>query len=393
MTLHMIVGPPASGKSTYLAQNAGQAPRFDFDAVAATVAGGDATTATTADPVADVVLAMRRGLMGWCLDPETSPPELWVINANPSPSTIDRWVAAGGVFHLVDPGVDECLARAQRAGRPSETETAIRAWYAAPPALPDDYTTKGGPPMRTKDFTLRVKAAGPDDDVEGHGEDLADGEFIAYASVFDNRDSYGDIIRKGAFTETLAEWSTSGNTLPVLYGHDFGDPFSNIGAVVDVVEDDHGLRVKARLDLDNAKGAQVHRLLQEKRLSQMSFAFDVLEGAEMEVDGTWAYEIRRVKLYEVSVVPIGANQETSVVSVKSGDGGGDSTATKADDDTVDKARALLKQALDLLEPKAPADDEDDDTDDGDSADDGQTKSTTAAAVKARLAVLALKECS
>lgn len=391
MTLHMIVGPPASGKSTYLAQNAGQAPRFDFDAVAAPVAGGDATTATTADPVADVVLAMRRGLMGWCLDPETSPPELWVINANPSPSTIDRWVAAGGVFHLVDPGIDECLARAQRAGRPSETETAIRAWYAAPPALPDDQTTKGGPPMRTKDFTLRVKAAGPDDDVEGHGDDLADGEFIAYASVFDNRDSYGDIIRKGAFAETLAEWSTSGNTLPVLYGHDFGDPFSNIGSVVDVVEDDHGLRVKARLDLDNAKGAQVHRLLQEKRLSQMSFAFDVLEGAEMEVDGAWAYEIRRVKLYEVSVVPIGANQETSVVSVKSGDGGGESTATKADDDTVDKARALLKQALDLVEP-APAGDEGD-TDDGDSADAGNTKSTTAAAVKARLAVLALKECS
>ena len=39
---------------------------------------------------------------------------------------------------------------------------------------------------------LQIKAAGPDDG-------LKEGQFRAYASVFGNVDSYGDIVEKGAF--------------------------------------------------------------------------------------------------------------------------------------------------------------------------------------------------
>ncbi|MCW1013253.1 HK97 family phage prohead protease, partial [Streptococcus anginosus] len=72
----------------------------------------------------------------------------------------------------------------------------------------------------------------------------------------------------------------SGNNIPLLYGHDFADPFSNIGVVTSAVEDDHGLKIEAVLDLDNEKAAQVHRLIKERRLSQMSFAFRVLDAAD-----------------------------------------------------------------------------------------------------------------
>ena len=54
----------------------------------------------------------------------------------------------------------------------------------------------------------------------------------------------------------------------------------------------------------------------------MSFAYDVLEGGEAQRekpggDGTeTVYELRKLKLYEVSVVPIGANQETEILAVK-----------------------------------------------------------------------------
>jgi hypothetical protein len=53
----------------------------------------------------------------------------------------------------------------------------------------------------------------------------------------------------------------------------------------------------------------------------MSFAYDVLEGGEAQrekADGEkeTVYELRKLKLYEVSVVPIGANQETSILAVK-----------------------------------------------------------------------------
>lgn len=180
--------------------------------------------------------------------------------------------------------------------------------------------------MRSKDMAVRVKA-----------DDGESGEFTAYASVFDNIDSYGDVIRKGAFAESLEEWASSGNTMPVLYGHDFGDPFSNIGAVISAEEDDHGLKISAKIDLDNPKGAQVFRLLKEKRLSQMSFAFDVLDGEPAEVDGEHAYELNRLKLYEVSVVPIGANQDTEILAVKA-------LARVLDDaggDAIDRLREVL----------------------------------------------------
>lgn len=166
---------------------------------------------------------------------------------------------------------------------------------------------------RVKDAQVRIKA-GPEDD-------LAEGEFTAYASVFGNKDSYGDVVLPGAFTDTLAEWKDSGNVLPLLFGHNMSDPDYNIGGVKDAVEDDHGLLVTAQLDLDNPKAVQTYRLLKGRRLSQMSFAYDVLEGgmAQREKSGGETedvYELRKLKLYEVSTVPIGANQETSILAVK-----------------------------------------------------------------------------
>ena len=48
----------------------------------------------------------------------------------------------------------------------------------------------------------------------------------------------------------------------------------------------------------------------------MSFAYDVLDGAKAQKDGEDVYEIRDLKLYEVSVVTVGANSETEVLAVK-----------------------------------------------------------------------------
>lgn len=158
---------------------------------------------------------------------------------------------------------------------------------------------------------LSIKAAGPADD-------LAEGQFLAYASIFDNIDSYGDKVLKGAFTTTLAEWAASSDVIPLLYGHDMGDPDNNIGSVLEASEDDRGLLVKAQIDLDGGNGPQVYRLIKGKRLRQMSFAYDVVEGAWIDMkDEPSFYELRELKLYEVSVVPIGANQDTELLAVKS----------------------------------------------------------------------------
>lgn len=163
--------------------------------------------------------------------------------------------------------------------------------------------------MRWKNTQLVETKAGPD-------AGLADGQFEAYASIFGNTDSYGDVVVRGAFTDSLKEWEAGPGVLPVLWGHNFADPDYNIGHVIDAVEDERGLKVRAELDLESPKAAQVYRLLKAGRVSQMSFAYDVLDGAMAERDGEDVYELRRLKLYEVSVVPIGANQETEVLAVK-----------------------------------------------------------------------------
>ena len=162
--------------------------------------------------------------------------------------------------------------------------------------------------MKIKNASVRVKA-GPQDGLE-------EGQFTAYASVFGNKDSYGDVVVKGAFANTLAEWDAKESVIPLLFGHRMDDPDYNIGHVVKAEEDEHGLKVTAQLDLENPKAAQTYRLLKGRRIDQMSFAYDVLDGGPSEKSGEEFYELRELNLYEVSVVPIGANQETEVLAVK-----------------------------------------------------------------------------
>lgn len=162
--------------------------------------------------------------------------------------------------------------------------------------------------MKIKHATVRLKA--------GPADGLAEGQFEAYASIFGNVDSYGDVVRPGAFAKTLEDWAGSASFLPVLFGHNMMDPDYNIGHVVEAVEDEKGLRVLAQLDLDTPKGQQVHKLLKGKRINQMSFAYDVIDGGPATVDGVDVWELREVKVYEISVVTIGANDETEILAVK-----------------------------------------------------------------------------
>lgn len=163
--------------------------------------------------------------------------------------------------------------------------------------------------MRVKDYSLKIKSAGPADGLE-------DGQFVAYASVFGNIDSYGDVVQKGAFSSDLKAWAESDAPIPLLWGHDLTDMNNNIGHIVDASEDDHGLLVKAQLDLDMPNGATAYRLIKGRRVTDLSFAYDVLDETQGEVDGQKVNELRELKLYEVSVVPIGANRETEFLAVK-----------------------------------------------------------------------------
>src|SRR5690606_10110985 len=166
--------------------------------------------------------------------------------------------------------------------------------------------------MKYKMTPLDIKAAGAD-------AGLNEGEFVGYASVFGNVDSYGDVVVKGAFDRTLKGYGEKGAGIPAYWSHRMDDPDMNIGKTVEAFEDDHGLRVRVQLDLDSPKGKQVHKLIKEGRVGMMSFAYEVKDGLFREAtdDLPAHYELRDLELYEVSVVPIGANTATELIDVKS----------------------------------------------------------------------------
>ena len=232
----------------------------------------------------------------------------------------------------------------------------------------------------TIDRPIEIKA-GPDDG-------LAEGEFTAYASVYDNVDSYGDVVTKGAFANTLASWKDSGAPIPLYWGHNIADPDFNIGEIVEAVEDDRGLLVKARLDLDNPKSAQTYRLLKGRRVREMSFGFATVKATDAERDGRYVRQLDEVKLFEVSVVPVGANPDTEVIAVRAAASSlamqakaGRTFSTK-NEETVRAVVADLRDAADSLEDMLPASEGGDETSSDDSGDtDDQDKASAEGSVE------------
>lgn len=202
--------------------------------------------------------------------------------------------------------------------------------------------------FKIKNTPLRVKAAGPDDNLD-------EGVFEAYASVFGNTDSYGDIVEPGAFTRTLAEWKDRGETIPVLWGHDMHDPFANIGGILSAEEDEHGLKVTGQLDLDNPTAAQVYRLMKGRRTNRMSFAYSVRD-SEKRDDGN---HLKDLDLFEVSVVQVPANDLAEVLTVKSAA----DALVKAGRVLSQKNESALREARDSIDSvlKSLGDEEDEAT--------------------------------
>lgn len=224
------------------------------------------------------------------------------------------------------------------------------------------------PEFGMKTATIKFKSDG-----------LAEGEFIGYASIFGNKDSYGDVVIEGAFAVTLAEWERTGLKIPVLWGHNTADPDFNLGECITAEEDSKGLKVHVKLDLECPKAASTYRLLKAGRVNQMSFAYKVIDGAYIQPEGegmSWRdayYELRELQLYEVSVVPIGANDQTEILAVKSFANAlvakaGRSLSSK-NEDAIRGAVTQLEEATlalkSVLPDDAPADDDGDEPKAGD----------------------------
>ena len=143
------------------------------------------------------------------------------------------------------------------------------------------------------------------------------GTITGYASTWTREpDSYGDIVVKGAFAESINNIKAEGKVLPLLYNHDNEELKNFIGTVTELEEDDHGLKFTATFDA-TPEAQRARELAMDGRLAKFSFAYDVLDQGEVTLeDGRNANELRKLNIHEVSLVLYPANPDTSVVSVK-----------------------------------------------------------------------------
>jgi HK97 family phage prohead protease len=183
-------------------------------------------------------------------------------------------------------------------------------------------------------------------------KDAGTGSIEGYASTWVKKpDSYGDVVRKGAFSKTLKEDWNGGKGIPFLWAHQMDNLKSFIGTA-DADEDDYGLHFVATFD-GTEEAQRVRNLYKDGRLRKFSFAFDVLENGLITLeDGTKANELRELKLFEISAVTVPANDTAEMIDIKAG-----RRNSKKDADAIRQAITLLQGVLD--DEENPDDGEDD----------------------------------
>lgn len=134
--------------------------------------------------------------------------------------------------------------------------------------------------------------------------------FSGYASLFNNIDHQNDVIIKDAF-----EKEKLNGLYPLLWQHDKTKP---IGKIIKIFEDNNGLYVTCEINLELSLGKEVSIMIDDKIMNYLSIGYTPLEydysssTSSMERIRT----IKRIKLWEVSVVTFPANQSAKIFQQK-----------------------------------------------------------------------------
>ena len=181
------------------------------------------------------------------------------------------------------------------------------------------------------------------------------GKISGYFSTYDRiPDSYGDVIAKGAFTETIRKRKESGHPFPLCWNHDLNQIIGFVDPS-DIEDTDKGPLMKEASFFNTQLAQEKRELVKSGVVYQFSFAYDVREAAQVTLeDGTKANELQKLDLFEVSIVPVPANPRAEVTDIKAG-----RRNSKKDADAIREAITLLQGVLgELEEAEDPEDGED-----------------------------------
>lgn len=147
--------------------------------------------------------------------------------------------------------------------------------------------------------------------------------FSGYGAVFGNIDAYGDVIAKGAFAKSVAEFKTTGVWPAMLSQHGgwgmSADDYTPIGVWTEIREDDHGLYVEGQF-ADTSRGREMYALLKmqpRSAINGMSIGFRPIEWTNRSKPEDPRRTLTRIDLVEISLVTFPANGKARVTGVKS----------------------------------------------------------------------------
>lgn len=153
--------------------------------------------------------------------------------------------------------------------------------------------------------------------------DAKTGEFSGYGAVFGNVDSYGDVIAKGAFRDTLREWEQRAKLPPMLLQHGGGfmggaDDMLPVGQWTEMEENSKGLKVSGKLfALGTERGQYIYEGLKSGVLDGLSIGYRPREFTRGTKPGEPERTLTNLDLMEVSIVTFPANGKARVMGVKS----------------------------------------------------------------------------
>ena len=161
------------------------------------------------------------------------------------------------------------------------------------------------------------------EDIEEKGDV---GIIRGYGSTFGgDPDSYGDIIKQGAFSESIKANGRGGLGFAMLWQHYADEP---MGVWASIVEDSKGLALEGNVEIKSDIGRHRFELLKMGGVKGLSIGFDMPRDDKGRVLDT-AIErnakertqlLKTINLWEISPVTFAANTNAQITGIKSLEG-------------------------------------------------------------------------
>jgi HK97 family phage prohead protease len=171
----------------------------------------------------------------------------------------------------------------------------------------------GGNEMENRDIGARqARALMTNFEVrsEENGDQYIEGYFAVFNSNYDMGGGLSESIAPGAFTDSLS------GDIRCLTNHDTRLVLGRTSAhTFEVRQDEHGLWGRVLINPNDQDAMNTKARVNRGDINQASIGFDIIsEDTDIRDDGSIHWTIRKIKLYECSVVTFPAYEETNLAA-------------------------------------------------------------------------------